>query len=163
MKKALSSKLKLLFGAVAFMAAAPNVYGAALDITDSRSNEKLACVELAADEFALTFIHSVSLTPVEDIYKIYKVSPDAFAIRQLEERFITHGQGLPSMDGEPDAKRFVRQDGTFILYLDRPIHDLIVRLDSRFKNRLDVGSSVINLNQWPDFSGVRLAPRKDCH
>lgn len=76
---------------------------------------------------------------------------------------MTHGYGLPSTNGAPDVQRFEQRNKGFTLYLDRPIETLIVRLDRRFKNRLSTGTKKINLNQWPDFSGVFFTPIDRCH
>ena len=163
MNKVFSSKHGLL-GAIAFWAMAPHgAQAVALQLEDSRSREYLACVELQDDKFTLSFIHSVSLTPVEDLYELKKNSPENYLIKQVEERFMTHGYGLPSTNGAPDVQRFEQRNKGFTLYLDRPIETLIVRLDRRFKNRLSTGTKKINLNQWPDFSGVLFTPIDRCH
>ncbi|MBL4613851.1 MAG: DUF1850 domain-containing protein [Magnetovibrio sp.] len=148
-------------GAATSMVAALSVQAAALRIDESRSDVRLACVELVDLKFALSFIHSVSLTPVHDQYRLLNDDQGGYRILQTEERFYAHGQGLPSMYGEPDAIAFEHRNGQFILRLKRPINNLIVRTDSRYKNRLHTGQITINLNQWPD-TGLRIYPTDRC-
>ncbi|MBO6827600.1 MAG: DUF1850 domain-containing protein [Sneathiella sp.] len=158
-----SSKTALLLSVIAYGAMTLVAHGAALELEESRSGKFYDCVVLKENSFTLSFVHSVSLTPVEDIYEVSEKADGSLDILQTEERFIAHGQGLPSMNGEPDARKFEYHDNKFVLYMNRPIGDLIIRLDSRFKNRLHTGMDVINLNQWPDYSGLRIKPVKSCH
>lgn len=162
MKKAsLSSWMSWIAAVVLVTAAAPS-HAVSLAIYQHRTDSLLTCIALEQPTFALTFIHSVSLTPVKDIYVIENdTSHSTWQIRQTEERFIAHGQGLPSLVNEPDAIAFEHQNDTFVLKLSRPIPRLIVRTDKRFKNRLHVGQRVINLNQWPD-TGLFITPINHC-
>jgi hypothetical protein len=148
-------------GAAAVMAMAPSVHATSLLIEDYRADIRLACVALIDPQFALSFIHSVSLTPVHDQYRLLNSDNGGYRILQTEERFIAHGQGLPSNANEPNAVAFEHINGQFILRLKRPINDLIVRTDSRFKNRLHTDQETINLNQWPD-TGLRIQPVNHC-
>lgn len=136
------------------------LFGAALNISQIRSETFLECVELYANSFDLTFIHSVSLTPVIDKYVITKTGGE-LSILQTEEQFFAHGQGLPSLLNEPDATGFETKDGMFVLKLNRAIPDLIVRTDKRFQNRLHTGDTLVNLNQWSDI-GLHIIPIKSC-
>lgn len=148
--------------AVFHLAAVGLVQAAALRLEDSRSGDLLKCVTLRTQDFSLSFVHSVSLTPVEDFYRLIEVTAGHTRIIQTAEHFITHGQGLPSMESEPDAVAFKSDNDGFVVHLHRPIDDLIVRLDARFKNRLHTDRGVINLNQWPDFTGLRIVPNTSC-
>ncbi len=95
--------------------------------------------------FALSFIHSVSGTPVRDDYSV-----TGGRVVQVSETFETHGAGLPSGSWEADAAGWEHRDGKFILHLRRPIGRLVVRTDRRYKNRLHLAGAVIDLNQWED-------------
>ncbi len=148
-------------GAVAVVAIASSVQASSLRIEDYRSDTVLGCVTLVDQTFSLSFIHSVSLTPVHDQYRLLNDGSGGQRILQTEERFIAHGQGLPSMANEPNMLAFEHRNGQFIVRLKRPINDLIVRTDSRFNNRLHTGQTTINLNQWPD-SGLRIQPVDHC-
>ncbi len=95
--------------------------------------------------FSLSFIHSVSRTPVTDVYEIR-----AGKIIQTKEIFKAHGAGLPSNTEEPDAISWETTKDTFILHMERLIPKLVVRTDKVYKNRLILTSRIIDLNQWAD-------------
>lgn len=149
----------LLAGALAL---ADSVHGAGLHIFQDRENRPLTCIPVVDGRFELSFIHSVSMTPVRDFYRLTETEQGGLSIRQTAERFIAHGQGLPSLVDEPDATSFSNDNGTFVLSIDRAIGRLIVRTDRRFRNRLHTGGTTIDLNQWPD-TGLRITPVPDCH
>ncbi|MGO3207780.1 MULTISPECIES: DUF1850 domain-containing protein [unclassified Halomonas] len=151
----------MALAALMLLSAASSTKAMSLVIEDFRPSIQLDCIDIVDQSFSLTFIHSVSLTPVRDQYRIIGGDDNDHRIMQTEERFIAHGQGLPSMENEPDAIEFEHQDGQFILHLKRPIDKLIVRTDSRFKNRLQTGKTTIDLNQWPN-SGLWIYPVSQC-
>lgn len=95
--------------------------------------------------FSLTFIHSVSETPVRDDYRLMDGK-----IIQTSEVFETHGAGLPFSPEETGATRWEHVNGKFIIHMRRPIDRLIVRTDERYKNRLLISGKTVNLNQWED-------------
>lgn len=130
----------------------------AIAISDFHRGEPRECLSLASDgKFNLSFVHSVSLTPVTDEYRLSK----SLEILQTAERFRTHGQGLPSMDGEPNASGYTRNKDEFVLHMARPIPRLIVNTDARFRNRLTGNGQHVNLNQWPD-TALLLYPVASC-
>ena len=95
--------------------------------------------------FSLTFVHSVSNTPVQDDYMVINDR-----ILQVAETFMTHVAGLPSEVNDPLTQRWEQKEGKFILHMKRPIKKLVVRTDKNYNNRLIVGGRIINLNQWED-------------
>lgn len=95
--------------------------------------------------FSLTFIHSVSETPVRDDYQIL-----AGRIVQEAEIFQAHGAGLPSGLDEPDVTGWEHHDGRFVIHMQRPITKLVVRTDRNYHNRLHIDGNEINLNEWQD-------------
>lgn len=95
--------------------------------------------------FSLSFIHSVSLTPVRDDYRI-----EAGNILQVAETIQTHEAGLPSLENEPDAVAWEWQNGQFMLRMQRRIDHLVVRVQKPYQNRLILGERTIDLNQWGD-------------
>lgn len=161
MRKGLSSKaLVIALGAGFSFSATSSACATALEIHKHRQDSLLACVDLADDRFSLSFIHSASLTPVRDEYQITQ-DGKRYRITQTAEKFIAHGQGLPSMKGEPDATAFIHENGKFILQLNRPIDRLIVRTDKRYENRLHTGDNAVNLNQWRD-TALWIKPVSRC-
>ena len=157
MKRASLNKSVLPVLLVGALALAGNLGAAGVEISQYREGRLLTCVPLVDRTFELSFVHSVSLTPVTDYYRLIESPAGDLKINQTAEVFLAHGQGLPSLVDEPDATSFELRNGQFILEMDRDIGRLIVRTDKRFKNRLHTGNSVINLNQWPD-SGLMIAP-----
>jgi len=106
----------------------------------------LASLPLPADDrFSLSFIHSVSGTPVRDDYLVTDGR-----IVQVAETVETHEAGLPSLADEADAQGWEFHQGRFVLHLRRPIARLVMRTDRRYCNRLILASRVVDLNQWED-------------
>jgi len=95
--------------------------------------------------FSLSFIHSVSQTPVRDDYQAID-----WRIIQTAETFQAHGAGLPSGTDEPGATGWEHHDGRFIIRMQRHIPRLVVRTDRNYRNRLHIGGQEINLNGWDD-------------
>ncbi len=145
-----------------------------LNITDFHSQKQLgwwALEDVYFEDayFALSFIHSVSQTPVIDYYRLYNKN-NMLHIVQIAERFEHHGAGLPSHVSE--GSNWQHRNGYFWLTMQRPITQLIVRTDKDYNNRLHLDkrgkrdergkrdkqfdpnnneqSVSIDLNQWPD-------------
>lgn len=97
------------------------------------------------DAFSLSFIHSVSETPVRDCYNIRGAE-----IVQTRGYFRAHGAGLPSHPNEPGGLSWEKKGNEFVLHMKRPIPKLVVRTDRNYQNRLFIGKRIINLNQWED-------------
>ncbi len=102
--------------------------------------------------FSLSFIHSVSLTPVRDDYQL-----TGGEIIQTAEIFTTHGAGLPSGFADEGVTGWEQADGRFIIRLHRPIRQMVVRTDGNYRNRLHLGHREVNLNLWPD-QALELTP-----
>ena len=95
--------------------------------------------------FSLSFIHSVSQTPVRDHYQAID-----WRIIQTAETFQAHGAGLPSGVDEPGATGWEHHDGRFVIRMKRHIPRLVVRTDRNYRNRLHIDGREINLNGWED-------------
>lgn len=95
--------------------------------------------------FSLSFVHSVSGTPVTDDYRLIDDR-----IVQTAESFQTHGAGLPSGIDEPGVTGWAYHADRFVIRMHRPISKLIVRTDRNYRNRLLIGDVERNLNDWPD-------------
>lgn len=89
--------------------------------------------------FALTWRHSVTLTPVRALYTL---GPGT--IRQTEERFSAHGPGMAS-----DGPGWRQEGGSFVLPLDRAIDRLILRTAPAHQNRLHLAGTEVDLTLWP--------------
>jgi len=95
--------------------------------------------EAQADSFALSWRHSVTLTPVLASYSL-----DAGVIRQTEERFSAHGPGMAS-----DGQGWRKEGDVFVLPMDRAIDRLILRTAPAYENHLLIDGTEIDLTLWP--------------
>ena len=108
-----------------------------------RLSDGAVLFETRTDRFALSWRNSVTLTPVLEIYAL-----DRDGIRQIEERFSAHGPGMAHT-----GEAWRREDGMFVITLDRPIERLVLRSAPAYENRLRIAETEIDLTQW---SGVPL-------
>lgn len=90
--------------------------------------------------FSLSFLHSVSLTPVVDHYDI---KPGG--IHQTAEVFEAHGAGLPSFADDIGATGWHRRDGKFILEMDRHFPRIQLRIQREYLNTLHIANQSITL------------------
>lgn len=117
------------------------------------SDRELARYALGASgSFSLSFIHSVSLTPVTDIYEIRPTG-----IHQVAEVFEAHGAGLPSFAGDIGATEWHRENGKFILEMDRQFDRIQLRIQREYRNRLHAGEQEITLADFgADVVGMEI-------
>ncbi|WP_010138118.1 DUF1850 domain-containing protein [Oceanicola sp. S124] len=132
-------------------AAAP---GAALCLSETRGGQALVKrVPLGPDAtFELSFIHSVSRTPVTDTYRI-----EDGRILQTSEIFMAHGAGLPSIANDMDATGWRHENGHFILDMNRYTGPIPLRIQAQFKNTLHVAGTELPLATL-GHSALTLAP-----
>ncbi|MBK0326110.1 DUF1850 domain-containing protein [Rhodobacteraceae bacterium F11138] len=90
--------------------------------------------------FSLSFIHSVSLTPVVDHYEI-----KATGIHQTAEVFEAHGAGLPSFAGDVGETGWRLEDGKFVLEMDRQFQRIQLRIQREYLNSLQIAGQEIVL------------------
>lgn len=146
MKPVIAGVLALLLAACTASAARPDKAHPCLTISRFPSCLILGQYPLSeGGSFSLSFIHSVSQTPVRDDYQTLDSR-----IIQTAETFQAHGAGLPSGIDETGATGWEHRDGHFLIRMQRPIPRLIVRTDRNYRNRLHIGDKEINLNAWED-------------
>ncbi|MFN3937563.1 MAG: DUF1850 domain-containing protein [Gemmobacter sp.] len=104
-----------------------------------RLADEVELVRAETTEFALSWRHSVTLTPVVARYAI-----DDSGLRQIDERFAAHGPGLAH-----EAKGWRREGEEFVVPLDRPVPRLILRAAPEHENRLRLPGALIDLTIWP--------------
>ena len=115
--------------------------------------EVLRRVSTAADgTFSLSFIHSVSKTPVIDRYLLRDG-----VIVQTAEIFHAHGAGLPSIANDLDATGWRHENGSFILDMERLTGPIHLRVQAAYKNTLHNGSTDLPLASL-GASVITLAP-----
>ncbi|EKF17717.1 DUF1850 domain-containing protein [Nitratireductor pacificus] len=128
-----------------------------LDMVRPRSGAPLMRVPLEADRprFALTYTHSVFRTPVESRYRIV-----AGAIVQDAEVYTDPGYGMESTTDDP-TQRLERIDGHLQLALERPIANLVVRVQAAQNNRL-IALEPVDLGQRFGDGPIALRPVRFC-
>lgn len=106
--------------------------------------------------FVVTYVHSVTRTPVYERYRI-----DGDTVVQTEIRFAQHGPGLPT---QPDAgESFVQRDGQFVMTLARRFHEIVMRVHRDQSPRLLVGTYEADLAAWGNRALVLRVNDGPCH
>ena len=132
--------------------ASPAPQGEAVCV-EARDGRVLARLPLGeAGAFALTFVHSVSRTPVRDEYRLV-----SGRIVQTAEIFQAHGAGLPSFAGDVGATGWRHEDGHFVIDLDRPTGPIRVRVQGEYANALHAGGTDLALAELGE-RAVTIAP-----
>ncbi|MFD2206984.1 DUF1850 domain-containing protein [Kiloniella antarctica] len=93
--------------------------------------------------FSLSFLHSVSLNTVTDVYRI-----EANEIIQISETFSQHGAGLPSQSDDIGVTGWVHSNGMFTVELDRKVSPLVIRVQSGYQNKLTQNGREYRMSDW---------------
>jgi hypothetical protein len=146
MKPTIAGVLALVLAACFPLGSRPGATHPCLTISRFHTQVIVGNYPLPEDgSFSLSFIHSVSQTPVRDHYRAVD-----WRIIQTAETFQAHGAGLPSGVDEPGATAWEHRDGRFVIHMERQIPRLVVRTDRNYRNRLHIGGLEVNLNGWDD-------------
>lgn len=116
-----------------------------LVVSAGQGGERLGAWPVPPDPPLVTirYLHSVTLTPVVEVYRVGNGE-----LLQIEIRFSEHGPGLPTQaDAGADAA-FTRENGQFVVRLARSFHGISARVDPAQQPRLTVGAESIDLAQW---------------
>lgn len=131
----------LLVPGLAFAAAGADT--ACLAIASHPDGRPLAQVEAGREAFTVSYVHSVTRTPVEERYRV-----EGDAIVETEIRFRRHGPGLPT---EADAGGQWRRDGdAWVVSMARRFHTIAMRVhaDQRWRLVAEGDPRPVNLAQW---------------
>ncbi len=125
-----------------------------LCLTETRgAGREVARLPLGPEaEFELSFIHSVSRTPVVDAYRI-----EDGEIVQTSEVFQAHGAGLPSIANDIDATGWRHEDGRFVIDMNRHTGPIPLRIQAQFKNTLHIAGTDLPLADL-GHAALTLAP-----
>lgn len=105
-----------------------------LCLNSGQDGRKIARLALGVDNaFALSFVHSVSKTPVTDAYQIIDGK-----IVQTAEIFVTHGAGLPSTTDDVGVTGWRHEPGRFIIDMRRPLGPIRLRVQTAYRNTLHI-------------------------
>jgi len=91
--------------------------------------------------FRVTYMHSVTRTPVDDVYRV-----DHDRIIETEIRFVRHGPGLPTAPDEGGA--FERRDGAFVVLGRRSFETIVMRVHRDQRPTLHFGARSVDLARW---------------
>ena len=126
-----------------FLAGSPASHAACLTLAGYPDGARLSLLALPPDDasFSLVYTHSVTRTPVTELYRV-----DGSAIVETEMRFEQHGPGLPT---EADAGgTFSRADGRFVVTMDRHFSTIVMQVHRDQSPRLIAGTRTLDLAQW---------------
>lgn len=152
-RAAYAALLLTLVVTLAFPATA-RAAGTWLCLSETRGTQaEVTRLPLGPDQsFDLSFIHSVSRTPVVDSYRV-----EDGEILQTREVFMAHGAGLPSIANDMDATGWRHEDGHFILDMQRYTGPIPLRIQAQFKNTLSIDGTDLPLADL-GHSALTLAP-----
>ena len=117
-------------------------------------NEPLALVRLdpANPVFTITYVHSVTRTPVEEIYRV-----DDEGLTETSIAFTEHGPGLPT-EGAP-GETWTRRDGRFVVTMERRFTGIRMRVSSEQQPALLSAGKSYALAQWGNRSLALFAAK----
>ena len=105
--------------------------------------------------FRVTYVHSVTRTPVDEVYRV----EDA-RIVEAEIRFVQHGPGLPTA---PDAGgTFEHRDGKFVVTGHRTFETIVMRVHADQQPRLVAGATTLDLARWGNRALAMTAHSGSC-
>ena len=116
---------------------------ACLTLGSHPDNAPLLQVALPADDpsFTITYLHSVTRTPVMERYAIA-----GSEIVETETRFEQHGPGLPT---EADkGGTYSHGDAGFVVTMDRHFATIVMRVHRDQSPRLGAETRSLDLAQW---------------
>jgi hypothetical protein len=147
----------LLPGLLASLLAANVAQAACLTLASYPDGASLAHFAVAADDptFTVTYVHSVTKTPVDERYRI-----DGDTIIETEIRFEQHGPGLPT---EADAgAQWTRRDGRYVVTMSRRFGPIVMRVHADQKPALAIATQSVDLAQWGNRAVALAATAGPC-
>ncbi|MFO1313920.1 MAG: DUF1850 domain-containing protein [Burkholderiales bacterium] len=133
-------------GAARWLALLPGLAGtgataACLALASHPDGTALAQLSLPHAAFAVTYVHSVTRTPVVELYRV-----DGTTIVEVEMRFAQPGPGLPT---EADAGHaFVQRDGQLVVSMARRLPEIVMRVHRDQSPRITVDGRDVDLAAW---------------
>jgi len=125
-----------------------------LTLASHPEGQVLAALVLPPDNpsFSLTYVHSVTRTPVAEFYRV--AGGD---IVETQMRFAQHGPGLPT---EADAGgTFTRSNDGFVVTMDRHFPAIVMQVHGDQSPRLVAAGRALDLAQWgPRALALTAAP-----
>jgi len=103
----------------------------------------------------VTYVHSVTRTPVEERYRI-----EGDTIVQTGIRFAQHGPGLPTQPDEGGS--FERRDGQFVVTMQRRFDVIVMRVHADQSPRVTAGGQTADLAAWGNRALILSATTNPC-
>jgi len=130
---------------------------ACLSITAGHDATPLASVAVPAGQpsFAISYVHSVTQSPVEERYRI-----DGPTVVQTAILFSEHGPGLPT--AADAGGRFGREGDRFIVTMRRPLDAIPMRVHRAQSPTLVVDGRTQDLAAWGNRALTLTAHVADC-
>ncbi|MEO6565580.1 MAG: DUF1850 domain-containing protein [Casimicrobiaceae bacterium] len=131
-------------GALLLGLAVPVVAGAAcIELASHPDGATLAhvAVATAAPEFTITYMHSVTRTPVEERFAI-----DGTTLVETQMSFALHGPGLPTAADPGGTMTIV--DGRHLVSMARRYDTFVMRVHADQLPQLHVAGQVLRLTAW---------------
>jgi hypothetical protein len=114
-----------------------------LTLASHPEGQVLAALVLPPDNpsFAITYVHSVTRTPVTERYVV-----SGGEIVEKQMRFTQHGPGLPT-EADPGGT-YTNRNGEFVVTMNRRFPVIVMQVHADQSPRLNVGTRVADLAQW---------------
>jgi hypothetical protein len=108
-----------------------------------------------APDFAITYVHSVTRTPVEERYRV-----DGATLVETQMAFIQHGPGLPTAADPGSTMHTV--DGRIVVTMARNFDDIVMRVHAEQSPRLHAAGRTTDLAAWGNRALVLRATTGAC-
>ncbi len=133
-------------GALLLGLAFPGAAGAVcLELASHPDGAALARMEVptAAPEFTITYMHSVTRTPVEERFAI-----DGTTLVETQMTYLVHGPGLPTAADVGGSMSIV--DGSHVVAMARRFDTFVMRVHADQSPQLHVAGQALRLTTWGD-------------
>ncbi len=116
-------------------------FAACLELASHPDGVPLQRIALPVSDFAITYMHSVTRTPVEERYRV-----DGAAIVETQMTFSQHGPGLPTAADTGSTMRTI--DGRFVVTMARPFDTIVMRVHADQSPQLHAAGRATDLAAW---------------
>lgn len=116
-------------------------FATCLELASHPDGAPLERVGLSAPDFAITYMHSVTRTAVEERYRA-----DGATLVETQMTFSQHGPGLPTAADAGGTMRTV--DGRVVLTMARSFDAIVMRVHADQSPQLQVSGRAIDLAAW---------------
>ena len=126
---------------VGLAAATTPVESACVDIAAHPAGGRLARIAVRGSAFTISYLHSVTRTPVDERYRV-----QGLEIVQEAIAFSEHGPGLPTV--ADDDGRFEQRDGRMTMTMQRRMPSMVMRVHADQAPRLVADERTHDLSAW---------------